>query len=96
MIKFLKDTGQYDNTLIIFVADNGTSEPGASLNIKFSSMGTGMADYLKSVNQTLPNLGNVSSQINYGDWGQKMPLLRHYLDSRPANMKEGDQSSIYF
>ena len=24
MIQFLKDTGQYDNTLIIFVADNGT------------------------------------------------------------------------
>ena len=56
--------------MIIFVADNGTSEPAALLNIKFSSMGTGMADYLKLVNQTLPNLGNVSSQINYGDWGQ--------------------------
>ena len=27
MIQFLKDTGQYDNTLIIFVSDNGTSEP---------------------------------------------------------------------
>lgn len=70
MIKFLKDTGQYDNTLIIFVSDNGTSEPAALLNIKFSSMGSGMADYLKLVNQTLPNLGNVSSQINYAAWGQ--------------------------
>ena len=70
MIKFLKDTGQYDNTLIIFVSDNGTSEPGALLNIKFSSMGSGMADYIKLVNHTLSNLGNVSSQINYAAWGQ--------------------------
>jgi arylsulfatase A-like enzyme len=70
MIKFLKDTGQYDNTLIIFVSDNGTSEPGALLNIKFSSMGSGMANYLKLVNPTLSNLGNVSSQINYAAWGQ--------------------------
>lgn len=70
MVQFLKDTGQYDNTLIIFVSDNGTSEPGALLNIKFSSMGSGMADYLKLVNHTLSNLGNVSSQINYVAWGQ--------------------------
>ena len=70
MIQFLKDTGQYDNTLIIFVADNGTSEPAPLLGIKFSSMGSGMADYLKLVNHTLSNLGNVSSQINYAAWGQ--------------------------
>jgi arylsulfatase A-like enzyme len=41
MIQFLKDTGQYDNTLIIFVSDNGTSEPGPLLGIKFSSEGAG-------------------------------------------------------
>ena len=70
MIQFLKDTGQYDSTLIIFVADNGTSEPAPLLGIKFSSMGSGMADYLYLVNHTLSNLGNVSSQINYADWGQ--------------------------
>ena len=38
IIQFLKDTGQYDNTLIIFASDNGTSEPGPLLGIKFSSM----------------------------------------------------------
>lgn len=70
MVQFLKDTGQYDNTLIIFVADNGTSEPAPLLGIKFSSMGSGMANYLKLVNHTLSNLGNVSSQINYAAWGQ--------------------------
>lgn len=69
MIQFLKDTGQYDNTLIIFVSDNGTSEPAALLNIKFSSMGPGLAQFVAGVNHTLSNLGNGTSQINYAAWG---------------------------
>ena len=30
LIQFLKDTGQYDNTLIMFTSDNGGSEPSDS------------------------------------------------------------------
>ncbi len=69
MIQFLKDTGQYDNTLIMFISDNGTSEPGPLLGLKFSSVSTGRVDFVDQVNHTLSNLGNGTSQINYAAWG---------------------------
>ena len=70
VIQYLKDTGKYDNTLIVFVSDNGTSEPGPLLSIKFSSAsGSEMASFVNQVNNTLSNLGNGSSVINYAAWG---------------------------
>lgn len=69
--QYLKDTGKYDNTLIVFVSDNGTSEPGPLLSLKFSSAAAGpvMENFVKNVNNTLPNLGNGSSVFNYAAWG---------------------------
>jgi arylsulfatase len=71
VIQHLKDTGKYDNTLIVFVSDNGTSEPGPLLGIKFSSITSAqqMENYTSHVNNTLSNLGNGSSVINYAAWG---------------------------
>lgn len=69
LIQMLKDSGQYDNTLIMFTSDNGTSEPAALLNIQFSSVSPDMASFVKQVNNTLPNLGNGTSVINYAAWG---------------------------
>lgn len=70
VIQYLKEKGQYDNTLIIFLSDNGTSEPAGILNIKFSTANAAAVQaYLKLVNNTLSNLGNVSSTINYAAWG---------------------------
>jgi len=70
VIQYLKDTGKYDNTLIVFVSDNGTSEPGPLLSIKFSSAsGSEMESFVNQVNNTLSNLGNGSSVINYAAWG---------------------------
>jgi arylsulfatase A-like enzyme len=70
VIQLLKEKGQYDNTLIVFVSDNGSSEPAALLNIKLSSSNEkAMQGYLNIVNNTLSNLGNVSSNINYAAWG---------------------------
>jgi arylsulfatase A-like enzyme len=37
VIQLLKAKGQYDNTLIVFLSDNATSEPNGLLNIHFSS-----------------------------------------------------------
>jgi arylsulfatase len=65
----LKDSGQYDNTLIMFTSDNGTSEPAALLNIKFSTISPDMASFVDGVNNTLSNLGNGTSVINYAAWG---------------------------
>jgi arylsulfatase A-like enzyme len=70
VIQMLKDSGQYDNTLIIFTSDNGTSEPAPLLGIKFTSASApAMEAFVKGVNNTLSNLGNGSSQINYAAWG---------------------------
>jgi arylsulfatase A-like enzyme len=70
VIQLLKDKGQYDNTLIVFVSDNGSSEPAPLLGIKFSSANeNAMNSYLNMVNNSLSNLGNVSSTINYAAWG---------------------------
>ena len=33
LIEYLKDTGQYDNTLIIYLSDNGAPFPGAKTNL---------------------------------------------------------------
>jgi arylsulfatase A-like enzyme len=69
VIQLLKAKGQYDNTLIVFSSDNGTSEPNGLLNIHFSSADAQAVEaYLKMVNNTLSNLGNVSSTINYAAW----------------------------
>lgn len=71
LIQMLKDSGQYDNTLIMFTSDNGTSEPGPLLGIKFSSISSASAieSFVNAVNNTLPNLGNGTSVINYAAWG---------------------------
>ncbi len=61
VVQLLKAKGEYDNTLIIFLSDNGTSEPNALLSIHFSSADApAVQAYLKMVNNTLSNLGNVS------------------------------------
>ena len=69
LIQMLKDNGQYDNTLIIFTSDNGTSEPAPLLTIKFTTASPNMANFVAQVNNTLPNLGNGTSVINYAAWG---------------------------
>lgn len=70
VIQVLKETGQYDNTLIIFISDNGSSDPSPMLNIPSSTRtDSPMAVYLRTVNNSLSNIGNASSIINYGAWG---------------------------
>jgi arylsulfatase len=70
VIQMLKDSGQYDNTLIIFLSDNGTSEPSSLLGLNVSTASApAMETFVKGVNNTLSNLGNGTSQINYAAWG---------------------------
>ena len=71
VIQYLKDTGQYDNTFIIFTSDNGTSEPFEILDFKYAS-GVDLKagkQFIARVNNSLQNLGNPSSDFNYGAWG---------------------------
>ena len=37
VIQYLKDTGQYDNTFIMFTSDNGSSEPAEMTDFQYAS-----------------------------------------------------------
>ena len=68
VIKHLKDIGKYDNTLIIFASDNGSSEPIDMANL--SSLPVAEAKkFIESYNNSLENIGNADSLVNYGAWG---------------------------
>jgi arylsulfatase len=72
LINYLKQIGKYDNTLIVFTSDNAGSEPiqfplAAALSNKIDHKA--LLAFLNNVNNTLSNLGNSTSSINYGAWG---------------------------
>jgi arylsulfatase A-like enzyme len=68
VIQYLKDTGQYDNTLIMFSSDNGSSEPIEMKNL--ATVGVAEANkFFSSFNNTVANIGNANSLVNYGAWG---------------------------
>jgi arylsulfatase len=68
VIQYLKDTGQYENTLILFTSDNGSSEP-----VEMKNLGSGEVEeankFFNSFNNSLANVGNADSLVNYGAWG---------------------------
>jgi arylsulfatase A-like enzyme len=71
VIQYLKDTGQYDNTFILFTSDNGSSEPFDIADVKYAS-GVNLTQaktFVLTVNNSLSNLGNQTSDFNYGPWG---------------------------
>jgi arylsulfatase A-like enzyme len=88
VIQYLKQIGRYDNTLIVFTSDNAGSEPVQfPLGGAFASAvnKTALPSFFKNVNNTLPNLGNSTSSINYGAWGS-------YLSVAPLS---GFKASLY-
>ena len=71
VIQYLKDTEQYDNTFILFTSDNGSSEPFEIALFRYAS-GVNLThakQFVAGINNTLPNLGNPTSDFNYGAWG---------------------------
>ncbi len=72
LIDHLKHTGEYDNTLIVFTSDNSASEAAqlpASILIFNGIDYTGLPEYVKNLNNSLSNLGDMTSNVNYGAWG---------------------------
>jgi len=56
----------------VFTSDNGSSEPFQfPLGAAFSSSVNKkeLPAFFKNVNNTIPNLGNSTSHLNYGSWG---------------------------
>ena len=71
LIKYLKDTGQYDNTFILFTSDNGSSEPIDMADFKYAT-GVNLTEakqFVPTINNSLQNLGAATSDFNYGPWG---------------------------
>lgn len=70
VIKYLKESGKYDNTLIIFASDNGGSEP-VDMKIFAGQAATEeeTEKFLAGFNNSVENIGNANSLINYGAWG---------------------------
>ncbi|MFI8643360.1 sulfatase-like hydrolase/transferase [Pseudomonas iridis] len=56
LIKYLRESGQYDNTLIVFMSDNGAATEN---HAQFYPPGA-------NTDNRLANLGQPSSQIDYG------------------------------
>ena len=71
VIQYLKDTGQYDNTFIMFTSDNGGSEPFEIALFQYASGfdPTHAKQFVAGINNSLSNLGNPNSDFNYGAWG---------------------------
>lgn len=71
VIQYLKDTGKYDNTFIMFTSDNASSEPFEMRLFKYAS-GVDLShaeQFVAGINNSLPNLGTQTSDFNYGAWG---------------------------
>jgi arylsulfatase len=65
MVKFLQDIGQYDNTIVIFLSDNG-SNPWYSEDYP----GNRGSEWFAQFDNRLDNLGNPMSNYAYGiGWG---------------------------
>jgi len=74
VIDYLKETGEFDNTLIMFASDNGTESTRRDL-------APDIADHVgKEYDHSLENLGRGNSYVMYGkNWASatEAPLYRH-------------------
>ena len=90
LIDHLKQTDQYDNTLIVFTSDNGGSEaiqlPEGILLLNGVDY-TAIPQYVKSLNNSLGNLGNMTTNVNYGAWGSHVSAAP--LSGFKATLDEG-------
>lgn len=76
LIQHLKDTGEYDNTLIMFTSDNGSSEPIYSpLDGKVSSTTSEEVRELRArYNNSIPMIGTEDSDVGYGVEGTMLAV----------------------
>lgn len=88
LIDHLKQTGQYDNTVIVFTSDNSGSEaaqlPEGILGFNGVDY-TAIPGFVNNLNNSLANLGNLNTEVNYGAWGP-------FVSSAPLS---GFKASLY-
>jgi len=74
VIEYLKNTDQYDNTMIVFISDNGASK---TTIMDYASLGGEVASYLKSFDNSLENKGLPHSATDIGPawaWAANTPF----------------------
>jgi len=80
LIQFLKDSGEYDNTLIMFTSDNGGSEPSDS-PVKISSLegasSKAQEEFIAGMNESFDAIGGKDSYWGYGWQGAVMSNTPH-------------------
>jgi arylsulfatase A-like enzyme len=70
VVSLLKELEIYNNTLIIFTSDNGSSEPFPATQLATTGVTVEQAKaFSDKFNNTLSNIGNANSLVNYADWG---------------------------
>ncbi len=79
LVQALKDTGEYDNTIIIFMSDNGT-DPYDRLQRPI------FRDWVaRNYNNSYDNIGNGNSYVFYGPgWAQAGSVLHKYYKFLPS------------
>jgi len=88
LVNYLKQTGKYDNTLIVFTSDNGGSEavqlPEGILALNGVDY-KAIPSYVRTLNNSVANIGNSTTNVNFGAWGA-------YVSSAPL---AGFKASLY-
>jgi arylsulfatase len=80
LIQFLKENGEYDNTLIMFTSDNGGSEPSDSPVIVGGFEGAGdeaTKEFMAGYNESFDAIGGKDSYWGYGWQGAIMSNSPH-------------------
>ena len=81
LIQFLKDAGEYDNTLIMFTSDNGGSEPSDSpVGVLASTEGAAdevTKEFMAGFDQSFDAIGGKDSYWGYGWQGAVMSNTPH-------------------
>ncbi|VUC32434.1 unnamed protein product [Clonostachys rosea] len=69
VVEYLKQSGQYDNTYIVFMSDNGAE--GAAIEASPTMQGNTLAHMQKYYDNSLENIGRANSYCWYGPlWSQ--------------------------
>lgn len=77
VIDHLKQIGEYDNTLIVFTSDNGGSEAmqlPEGLLLFNGVVYSAVPEFFRNMNNSLGNLGNSTSEVNYNAWGSQVSV----------------------
>lgn len=79
LIKYLKDIGEFENTLFVFMSDNGAANRDFINEDRYENMSKALKEYY---NDDYENMGNADSYISYGpQWAEAGSApFRYYKD----------------